>query len=52
MIYIDFDAFKERDFDVYIYHVKDNFEKNDFLKRNIMLILFLFKSLNDVEFHY
>ena len=51
-MYVDLDASKERGFSVYIYHVKNNSEDNDFLKINVIFILFLFKTLNGVESRY
>ena len=51
-IYVNLDALKKREFDIYIYHVKNNFEGNDFSKTNVMSILFLFKILNNAESRY
>ena len=51
-MYVDFDVSKKKKFSVYIYHVKNNFENNDFFKTNVIFILFLFKILNNVESRY
>ena len=51
-IYVDIDASKEREFGVHVYHVKDNLNKDNFAKTDIMSILFLSKSLNGAESRY
>ena len=41
VIYIDVDAFKRRDFDVIIYHLKKNVNSNQFKRIDIEFIMFL-----------
>ena len=49
-LYIDVNISHERDFDVIVFHVKNN--KNFFIKDDIKFILFLNKILISIEFKY
>ena len=51
-LYASIDVFKERDYDVEIYHVKSDSIDDNFKKTNIEHVMFLFKILNDVESRY
>ena len=49
-LYVDVNAFYERDFDVIVFHVKNN--KKVFIKNNIESILFFSKMLTSIEIKY
>ena len=48
--YINVNASHKRDFEIIVYHVKN--EKFTYNKKNIEFILFLSKILTSTEFHY
>ena len=49
-LYVDVNAFHERDFDVTIFYVKN--DKKMFIKKNIEFILFFNKILTSIEIKY
>ena len=49
-LYVDVNAFYEHDFDVIVFHVKN--DKKKFIKNNIESILFLNKMLTSIEIKY
>ena len=49
-LFVDVNASHERDFDVIVFHVKNN--KKNFIKNNIESILFLNKILTSIEIKY
>jgi len=51
-MYIDIDDFKKYKFEIYVYHVKDNFDTNFFQAIDIQTIMYLFKLLNDAKKKY
>jgi len=51
-MYIDIDDFKKYEFEIHVYHVKDNLGTNFFQAANIQTIMYLFKLLNDAKKKY
>ena len=52
IMYIDVNAFKRRDFDVIIYHLKFDADFNNFKRKKIQLIMFLNRMFTFVEKRY
>ena len=50
--YIDVDAFKRRDFDVIIYHLKNDVNSNQFKRIDIEFIMFLSRMLTSAKKRY
>ena len=52
ILYIDIDVAKRRDFDVIIYHLKDETNSKKSRRNDIKFIIFLNKFLNIAEINY